>query len=74
MSVHQQNIAGQQQVNNGGDITTSTRAGAPPHGKSLINRNKLLEAQHRERMDTGATGKAGGANPYLEAMGAVHGR
>ncbi|WP_219933164.1 hypothetical protein [Massilia glaciei] len=32
--VHQQNIAGQQQVNNGGDNATSTRAGAPAHGKS----------------------------------------
>jgi hypothetical protein len=31
--VRQQNIAGQQQVNNGGDITTSTSAGAPAHGK-----------------------------------------
>lgn len=69
--VHQQNIAGQQQVNNGG--ATSTRTGA--HGKpSNRSNNELLEAQHGERMDTGATGKAGRADSHLEAVGAVHGR
>lgn len=31
--VHQQNFASHQQVNNGGDIATSTRARAPAHGK-----------------------------------------
>lgn len=69
--VHQQNIASQQQVNNGG--ATSTRSAA--HGKpSNQSNNELLEAQHGEWMDTGATGKAGGADPYLEAVGAVHRR
>ena len=70
--VHQQNIAGQQQVNNGN--ATSTRKGAPAHGKPLNQSNELLEAQHGERMDTGAAGKAGGVNTQLEAVGAVHGR
>lgn len=71
--VRQQNIANQQQVNNGG--ATSTRTAAPAHGKpSDQSNNELLEAQHGERMDTGTTGKAGGANPHLEAVGALHGR
>ena len=69
--VRQQNIANQQQVNNGG--ATSTRA--PAHGKpSNQSNNELLEAQHGERMDTGAAGKAGGTNSHMEAVGAVHGR
>jgi hypothetical protein len=72
--VHQQNIAGQQQVNNASDNPTSSRTGAPGHGKPSNRTNELLEAQHGERMDTRAAGKAGGANPHLEAVGAVHGR
>ena len=70
--VHQQNIAGQQQVNNCG--ATITRTGAPAHGKQSNQSNELMEAQHGERMDTGATGKAGGAYSHLEAVGALDGR
>jgi hypothetical protein len=72
--VHQQNIANQQQVNNGGDNTTSTRAPAPAQRKSSNRANELLEAQHGEWMDTGATGKAGGTDPHVEAVGMVNGR
>ncbi|MES2324696.1 MAG: hypothetical protein V4633_20755 [Pseudomonadota bacterium] len=69
--VRQQNVAYQQQVNNGGDNATNTRA--PAHGKpSNKSDNELLEAQHGERMDTGATSKAGDADPHLEAMGEVY--
>lgn len=44
--VHQQNIAGQQQVNNGANNATSTRTCAPAHGKPSNQSNELLEAQH----------------------------
>lgn len=71
--VRQQNVAYQQQVNNDGGTATSTRAGASAHGKPKNQSNELLEAQHGERMDTGATGKASGTDPHLEAVGAVYG-
>ncbi|MES2151463.1 MAG: hypothetical protein V4508_16930 [Pseudomonadota bacterium] len=72
--VRQQNVAYQQQVNNGGDNAASTRANAHAHGKPSNQSNELLEAQHGERMDTGAASKASGANPLLEAVGAFHRR
>lgn len=71
--VRQQNVAYQQQVNNGGDNATSTRAGVCARGKSSKHAIELLEAQHGERMDAGATGKAGGTDPHLEALGAIDG-
>ncbi len=71
--VRQQNIASQQQVNNGSDLTTRTRAGATARGKSSNQSNELLETQDGERLDTGAQGKAGNANKHLEALGAIHG-
>ena len=69
--VRQQNIAGQQQVNNGTDNGTSTRMGAHAHGKPSNQPNELFEAQHGERMDAGATGKTGGADLHLEAVGKI---
>lgn len=69
--VRQQNIANQQQVNN--DVAAGTRTAA--HGKSSNqSNNELLEAQHGERMDARAQGKAGGTDPHLEAVGVLHGR
>lgn len=61
----QANIAnGPQQVNNG---THS----APVGGETSIEPNKLLEQQHEQRLDTGTTGTAIGADKELETVGAV---
>lgn len=73
--VRQQNVAYQQQVNNGsttGNSATSTHAGA--HGKTSNPPNELLEAQHGERMDGRTQSAAGGNDSHLEAVGAIHRR
>lgn len=62
--VRQANIGGAVQVNNG---ALPSRA-----GESEFEKNKLLEATHGERLDTGATVTAGRANQGLEAVGEVH--
>jgi hypothetical protein len=56
--------AGHQQVNNGALAHAGTTERQP---------NKLLEAEHGERLDPGATGKAGGSNQALETVGAIDG-
>lgn len=63
---------GPQQVNN-------TYAGTPSHsgiqsgaGNSQSEPNKLLEADHGQRLDIGAQATAGRADQALEAVGAVH--
>ena len=63
---------GPQQVNN-------TYAGTPSHsgiqsgaGNSQSEPNKLLEADHGQRLDIGAQAAAGRANQKLETVGAVH--
>ena len=58
--IRQQNIAGQQQVNN-----------YPAGEKSKSN--ELMEVPNGKRMDTGAAGKAIGHDPQLETLGAFHG-
>ena len=70
--VRQQNVAYQQQVNNGiaNDSATSTHTHA--HGKTLNQSNELLEAQHDERLDSRATGTAGGNDSRMEAVGEVN--
>lgn len=65
--IKQANIANQQQVNNG-----TPPAGKPSREEKTIQSNELLEAQHGERMDTGKTGKANGADPQLETVGAIN--
>lgn len=72
--VKQANIAhGPQQVNNAPapkpHPPTNKRARA---GKTESAQTELLEQQHGERMDTGKTGAAGGADPHMETMEAVH--
>lgn len=63
--VRQQNIANQQQVNNG--------AGQSTHGKEIsTGSTELLEADHGERLDTRATGAASGHDPRMETVGAIH--
>ncbi len=69
--IKQANIANQQQVNNGGAGTGGNDSLS--HGKNINPSNELLEAHHGERLDTGTQGKAGGAYPHLEAVGAVNG-
>ena len=60
--IKQANIAqGHQQVNNG---NPAARTGA----ESPIQQTKILEAQHGEWLDTGAQGKASGANPQLATV------
>ena len=63
---------GPQQVNN-------SYAGTPSHsgiqsgaGNSRSEPNKLLEADHGQRLDIGAQAAAGRANQVLETVGAVH--
>lgn len=64
--IKQANISGgPQQVNNG----PASAAGA---GNSQTLQNELLEHQHGNYLDTGAKGAAGGADPHLEAVGAVN--
>ena len=63
------NNGGQQQVNNG-----TAPAGHPPAHAANVQAapTGLLEQQHGEWMDTGAAGTAGGVDPHLAPVGAVH--
>jgi len=71
--IRQANVtSGPQQVNN-------TYAGASAHtgiptgaGNFQSEPNKLLEADHGQRLDTRAQGAAGRVNQTVEAVGAVH--
>jgi hypothetical protein len=63
--IRQANIAnGPQQVNNGQQATGA--------GSFQSGQNKLLEAQHGNTLDIGATATAGRADQALETVGAVH--
>jgi hypothetical protein len=62
---------GPQQINNAAG--TEQYAQAHTGARNIQSApNKLLEADHGERMDIGAQGEAGRANSNLEAVGAVH--
>ena len=67
------NNGGQQQVNNAtvpaGETTTPAGAHA---ANSSIGQTELLEASNGQRLDTRATGAASGADPHLEAVGAIN--
>ncbi|ARK78162.1 hypothetical protein BOC39_33640 [Burkholderia pseudomallei] len=66
--VKQANIAnGPQQVNNG--VESHSARTREENGNQSIG---LLEQQHGEWLDTGATGQAGGSNQTVETVGAVH--
>jgi len=59
--------AGLQQINNA-SLAEGSRA------REIENQpNKLLGANNGERMDTGATGAAGRANPNVVPVGAIDG-
>ncbi len=70
--VKQANISnGHQQVNNGAN--PEQYAQAHTHAGNFQSApNKLLEAEHGQRLDTGAQGTTDRANQKLEAVGAVH--
>jgi hypothetical protein len=65
-TVRQANIAhGPQQVNNGVEGS---------HAREIENQQtKLLEAEHGERLDIGATSAPSAAHPELETVGAING-
>lgn len=64
--VKQANIGNQVQVNNGiQDKPARTR-------KTKKVQNELVEVEHGERLDTRATGTAGGANPAMATLGTKH--
>lgn len=71
--VRQQNVAYQQQVNNGGNSPTSTRTHARTE-ENDFQKNELLEGKSNggAYLDTRATTTAGGSDPALETMGAVN--
>ena len=73
--VKQANIShGHQQINNGSTPNGAGRADAHAHAsQNAGQQNELLEAAHGNHLDTGAPSKAGGADPYMEAVGAGHG-
>lgn len=62
--VTQANIGQAVQVNNGTPRPSRT-------GESEIPPNKLLEANHGERLDTGAASTSGQADPELATVGAI---
>ena len=64
--VKQANIGNQVQVNNGVQEKPARAR------KTKKVQNELLEAEHGERLDTRATGTAGGADPAMATVGAKH--
>lgn len=70
--IRQANISnGHQQVNNGAIPEQYAQAHASA-GDFQTAPNKLLEADHDQRLDIGAQAAAGRANQRVEAVGAVH--
>ena len=68
--VKQANIGNAVQVNNGQENVTSTRT--PAHAEKPKPTNELLEVQHGERLDTGATATASGTDSDMATVGAVN--
>ena len=66
--VKQANIGNAVQVNNGHENRSSTHA----HAEKPKPTNELLEAQHGERLDTGATATASGIDSGMATVGAVN--
>ena len=71
--VKQANVTtGPQQVNNTYAGTLGSADIASPAGNFKTEPNKLLEADHGQRMVIGAQGQAGRVNQTVEAVAAVH--
>lgn len=68
--VRQQNVAYQQQVNNG-DLRNEPHDAPARTEKTIDSTNELLEAQHGERLDNGTAGTAGGLDPAMATVEAV---
>lgn len=64
------NNGGQQQVNNGVPAPASGKTTHAAENRAV--QTELLEQQHGQGLDPGAQGQAGGADPHLETVGAVH--
>ncbi|RQZ40096.1 hypothetical protein DIE17_33185 [Burkholderia sp. Bp9099] len=65
----QNNAAGHQQVNN----CVAPPATSRVHGEKPSQSNELLEHQHGEWLDAGATGETSRGNQAVEAVEAIHG-
>ena len=73
--VRQQNVAYQQQVNNGAatNPNNETNTHAPARTEKTLNQsNELLEAQHGERLDSGTTGTTSGINSDMATVEAIN--
>ncbi len=66
--IKQQNVAQQQQVNNGQGTTNGSRHA---HEQNINPSNELLEVNDGERLDIGAEGQAGGADTEMATLGAI---
>lgn len=71
--VRQQNVAYQQQVNNG-DLTKQPHDAPARTEKPVYQSNELLEAQHGERLDSGTARTAGSLDPAMATVETVHRR
>jgi hypothetical protein len=65
--VRQQNIAAQQQVNNGVPASSS-----PAHAKNANLTNELISEADNATLDEGRTGTTGATHPDMATVGAVH--
>ncbi|HJV75179.1 MAG TPA: hypothetical protein VJ654_13220 [Noviherbaspirillum sp.] len=68
--IKQQNVAQQQQVNN---VHSATNTHKRAHEKGITPSNELLEVSDGERLDFGATSKAGCLNTDMATVGPVNG-
>jgi hypothetical protein len=64
------NNGGNQQVNNG--AAPAAPAGPAHAGNPEISQTELLETSDGKRLDTGAAGAAGGADPRVEAVAKIN--
>lgn len=67
--VRQANIGNQVQVNNGADASGNSPARSRTRKNQKNTPNKLLEADHGQRLDTRATGTTSGNDSELETVG-----
>lgn len=67
--IKQANIAEQQQVNNGGNVTNGGTAGS--HEKKPDQSNELITEAPHATLDPGATRKAGRTDPQMAPVGTV---
>jgi hypothetical protein len=66
------NNGGQQQVNNGAGMSAPSGQQSTHAADMQAAQTELLEQPHGQRLDFGAKSQAGGADPQLATVGAVH--